>query len=161
MISLSSPSWTRSGATPRTRTTPRSVIRGSPRAGGISPRNDVTAAHSKVRSGARRSDGSRGQEELSSSQGVGARHRHLWPRGKQRPEGFPRGSLPCPSSVPTVPPVTPRSTSASRGSLTPRKIMWAVMVSAFSGPGNEGTIRTTRERGVIRGMTCPHVFRIL
>ena len=51
--------------------------------------------------------------------------------------------------------------SVKRRKIDSRKIMLAVMVSAFSGPGNEGTIRTTRGRGVIRGMTCPHVLIVL
>ena len=69
MFSTLSLLCTRSGATPRTRSSLYSVTRGSPRAGRISLRSDVMAVHSKVRIGARRSDGSPDQEEHSYSRG--------------------------------------------------------------------------------------------
>ena len=86
-----------------------------------------------------------GQEEPSYSQGVRARHRHLWPRGRNVQKVVQRIAVVPEYNAYGV--VSHAHVSVKRRKVDSRKIMLAVMVSAFSGPGNEGTIRTTRERG--------------
>ena len=88
-----------------------------------------------------------GQEEVSYSQGVRARHRHLWPRGRNVQKVVQRIAVVPEYNAYGVVSHAHVSVSVKRRKVDSRKIMLAVMVSAFSGRGNEGTIRTTRERG--------------
>ena len=118
-----------------------------PEGGKDHPRKDVTAVHTEMRVDLAGLMAAQGQEEVSYSQGVRARHRHLWPRGSNVQKVVQRIAVVPEYNAYGVVSHAHVSVSVKRRKVDSRKIMLAVMVSAFSGPGNEGTIRTTRERG--------------